>query len=155
MATGQEFINIKQKVKAEMNRRNLNNSSTNYNSLAAYGGTSFDFSNAPVAGEVINSEIGEKTINLLYQVEDLENVEFVQQNNKLPSDTAVSGLSTYVDNLASESMLGDTSSCRGACSGLCAGSCIGGCNGCSGACNTGCMGCTATCGTGCASGAMA
>ena len=154
MLTVEQIIEIKAKLKAEMLRRGLNNSTSSFGSLSEYGGEEYDFSVEPAKNAHILQEHGQKTINILYRIEDQENCEYVKDDSKIPSDTNFKALNSYIDILATETMEDTSSACRGACSGLCYGSCIGNCNGCSGKCDTGCVGCVATCGTGCASGVM-
>lgn len=155
MLTVEQIIEIKKKLKAEMQRRNLNNYNASFGSLAEYADSKYDFTVTPSKQSHILKEHGEKTINLLYRIADQENCDYINDESKIPSDINFEALNSYIDNLAAENMEDMHSSCRGACTGLCYGSCIGNCNGCSGKCDTGCVGCVATCGTGCASGARA
>ena len=153
MLTVEQIVEIKQKLKTEMLRRGLNGNNTiNFGSIEKYGKDNYDFEIEPSKDSQIIKEHGEKTINLLYRIEDQENIEYVQDNTHLPTEEELNKLSTYIDSIATESMTGNSSSCRGACTGLCFGSCIGTCNGCTGKCDTGCQGCSGTCGTGCATG---
>lgn len=154
MLTVEQIIEIKAKLKKEMLRRGLNNSNSSFGSLSEFGGDKYDFTSNPLENSKIIQEHGEKTINILYRVEDNENCAYVKDEGRMPADNNFASLSSYIDNLATETMEDTYSSCRGACSGLCFGSCIGNCNGCSGKCDTGCVGCVGTCGTGCASGLM-
>lgn len=154
MLTVEQIIEIKAKLKKEMQRRNLNNYSGSFGSLGEYAGDEYDFNINPSHNARFVQEHGEKTINILYRVEDQDGCDYVKDDSKIPTDTNFSALDSYIDNLATESLEGYSSSCRGACSGLCFGSCIGNCYGCSGKCDTGCVGCAGTCGTGCASGLM-
>lgn len=148
----EEFIAIKERVKNEMNRRCLagldqGSSPINFGSLRKFGEAEYEFETVPEQGEAVLAEQGEKVINIMYEVKDIDSP-FVAKGMPLK----VNGLDEYLSQLEKEPIEGESSSCRGACSGLCFGSCINGCNGCSGACNTGCQGCSATCGSGCASG---
>nr|DAL46635.1 MAG TPA_asm: hypothetical protein [Caudoviricetes sp.] len=122
-----------------------------YGDISAYGGTAYDFTNAASVDKPVLAEHGEKTINIMYAVKDID-VTQAASGKLLPENAPT--LTTLIGKMSTESMEGSTSSCRGACAGLCAGSCIGGCNGCSGGCNAGCQGCTASCGSSCASGLM-
>jgi hypothetical protein len=141
-----DLINdLKTKIKAEMQRRK------GYGDISAYGGTAYDFTNAASVDKPVLAEHGEKTINIMYAVKDID-VTQAASGKLLPENAPT--LTTLIGKMSTESMEGSTSSCRGACAGLCAGSCIGGCNGCSGGCNAGCQGCTASCGSSCASGLM-
>lgn len=55
-----------------MLRRNLRGATINFGSLADYGSTKYDFTIPPTPKQHIKTEVGEKTINLLYSaVEDL------------------------------------------------------------------------------------
>lgn len=155
MLTVEQIIEIKAKLKAELKRRNLNDSTSSFGSVSEFAGEEYDFTTVPKKDSQILQEQGEKTINLLYRITDNEVCEYVQDEGKIPSDVNFSSLSSYIDNLATEKIEDTFSHCRGACTGLCFGSCIGMCNGCSGKCDTGCVGCVATCGTGCASGLRA
>lgn len=141
-----DFIkDLKTKIKAEMQRRK------GYGDISTYGGTAYDFTNAASVDKPVLAEHGEKTINIMYAVKDID-VTQAASGKLLPENAPT--LTTLIGKMSTESMEGSTSSCRGACAGLCAGSCIGGCNGCSGGCNAGCQGCTASCGSSCASGLM-
>lgn len=137
--------NLKTLTKSEMSRRK------GYGSLEEYAGSNYDFATSPVKNGVILADQGDKTVNLLLMIKDITGVDKTQAGKILPnSESILNAANSY----ASETMEGETSSCRGACTGLCAGSCIGGCNGCSGKCDSGCQGCTASCGSGCAGSSM-
>lgn len=153
MVIHEDIISLKAKVKAEMTRRSLNGSDKSWGSLETYGTDEYDFSEVPSSGSRILLEHGQKTVNILYGVKDIDNVSPVVEGGIIPPDK-VNSLKSYVDSLQTETVEGSASSCRGACTGLCLGSCIGGCNGCSGQCNSGCQGCSGSCGTGCATGYM-
>ena len=158
--TAEEFKKLKIKIKEEMNRRCLagfdeRETPIEFGSLRRFGSTEFDFTNVPEKGKKILTEHGEKTVNILYEIKDISEVNYVEKNKKLPEKGKIESLTEYLAAISLEPIEGERSSCRGACSGLCFGSCINGCNGCSGACNSGCQGCSATCGTGCAGSTMA
>lgn len=150
--TTEQVKQLKAKIKAEMLRRDGNGS------LASYGSSSYDFSATPTAGSSVKAEYGEKTINLLLQIEDYGDLSLVNAGDPIPQSFN-SGLINEVNRLAAEEKTGEseetaamfndgrvaeTSSCRGMCTGLCVGTCIDQCNG--------CTGCTATCGSGCTTG---
>lgn len=157
MVKAEDFKTIKNKVDTEIKKRCLNDmdqsSSVDFGSLRPVT-TNLEFVNPVEKGALIKMEHGEKTINLLYEIKDIESIDYVIDNGLLPSQEGYMSLTTFLEKLSTERMEGDTSSCRGACTGLCFGSCIGGCNGCSDACTGDCSGCTATCGTGCANSSM-
>lgn len=173
MLKADELVAIKAKVKQEMLRRN------GYGSIASLGSSTYDFIVQPKTGpdQIILTEHGKKVIDPLLAIADYKDLILVNKDDIIPEGFDV-GLSAYVDKLASESMTGDVSSCRGACTGLCKGTCISGCSGCtsctgcagsctgqcdvncsscigcSTGCQNGCMGCTFTCGFSCAVGTM-
>jgi hypothetical protein len=128
-----DLLNLRNKVKTEMNRR------TGYGSTVGYGASTYDFT-ASSNGNISPNEM-RKTIEPLLAVKDLG-----KGYNKIPvtSDSAVdiSVADAFVSTLSTESIVSSTGSCRSACSGLCHGTCIGTCNGCQGQCNAGCQGCT-------------
>lgn len=140
--TVQQLKNLKAAIKAEMLRRN------GFGSLAAYGGSSYDFSTTPVVGMKTLPEHGQKTIDLILKIEDFKDLKLVKENEPIP-EAFGQQLIDEVARLSREPKTGaktETSSCRGACTGLCVGSCMNLCNG--------CTSCSAACGTGCASGCM-
>lgn len=140
MVTAQQANELHEKIKAEMLRRN------GHGSLASFGGSDYNFTKAPTVGELVEVEHGDKTVDLILQIEDFGDLILSEQYSQIPTDFS-EVLSTEIDRLASEAKTGltsEVSSCRGDCTGLCVGSCHGKCNG--------CTGCTASCGTGCASG---
>ena len=152
MLTAAQAIELKAKIKAEMLRRN------GFGSLAEYGTSSYDFTENPTKDELIMTEHGQKTVDLLLKIEDYGDLTLSEKGSLIPGSFS-EVLLTEVDRLATEEKTGESvetvkdlfpdrtaevSSCRGDCTGLCVGSCTGLCNG--------CTGCTSTCGTGCASG---
>lgn len=154
MLTVEQILEIKSKLKTEMLRRGLNNSTASFGSLKEFAEDSYDFIDIPTEDSYLTKDQGEKTINILYRVEDQDGCDYVSEISKTPSDNNFKALNNYIDALSTEGMEEMHTSCRGACTGLCFGSCIGLCNGCSGKCDTGCVGCVATCGSGCAFGTM-
>lgn len=157
MVKAEDFKIVKDKVDIEMKKRCLNDmdqsSGVDFGSLRPVR-ADLDFQNPVEKGALIKKEHGDKTINLLYEIEDIEGLDYVVENGLLPSHEGYLNLESFLEKFSKETMEGDSSSCRGACTGLCFGSCIGGCNGCSDACTGDCSGCTATCGTGCANSSM-
>ena len=140
MATVSQLIELKNKIKQEMLRRN------GHGSLEQYASAQYDISPIPTSGSPITAEHGQKTSDLLLQVKDYDGL-MISKSNYPISAGFTTRILAIVNELASEQKTGldtETSSCRGACTGLCVGSCHGQCNG--------CTGCTASCGTGCASG---
>ena len=149
-----DFINIKARVKAEMNRRKYNGS------LVSYAGTDYDYTITPAPGVLIKPE----HVNKL----------FVPVNAITPSGytekvkgDAVPELDTFDIKLRAHEaypLRGSGTDCASSCSGLCSSGCYNTCSGCGGVCSYGCGsgcegdcygnckgdcgdGCTATCGT--------
>ena len=155
--SAERFQTLKNKIDTEVRKRCLNNMDTansiDFGSLRTLTGD-MEFSTPVETGAVIMAEHGQKSINFLYEIQDLEGIDWVVRHGLLPSKQEILSLDDFMAILSGETMEGTSSSCRGACTGLCFGSCIGGCNGCTNACTGECSGCTATCGTGCASGSM-
>ncbi len=153
----EEFKNLKSRIDTEINKRCLNNADTaqgvDFGSLRQLT-ESMEFTKPAEAGKPVLAEHGEKTINFLYEIKDIDGVDYAVQGGLLPQQQSMLTLDQFLETLSSEVMEGQTSSCRGACTGLCFGSCIGVCNGCSGTCSGDCNGCSAACGTGCANSSM-
>ena len=145
--TAEKFNSIKARVKAEMSRRN------GYGSMASFSGSDYDFTVTPAKDGVILKEHGQKTVDLLRNINQSDGLE--------ATDITVQDLDKVEEVLSKyeqESMTGSSSSCGGACSGLCTTTCSGTCSGgCSGGCYTGCYGscsefcasCYTACGNGC------
>lgn len=151
--TVEELKKLKSVLKTELARRN------GVGSVAKYAESSYDITDWPVKHQTkMKPEYGEKTIDLILQIQDYKDLKLTKVNEPVPRAFG-SELITLVQNLAKETATGETaktvknlypsrtpevSSCRGMCTGLCIGTCTNNCNG--------CTSCTASCGTGCASG---
>lgn len=163
--TPTEVIQLKQKLDAELLRRN------GYNSVAST--STWDASDGvPTSGRKTYTSQGKAVIEDFLKIEDFGDLRKVNVNDPIPNSFS-SDLSVEIDRLAAMPRTGETSDtisqlgrtvaeetqsgCRGACTGLCVGSCLGNCNGCSGCSNacksgcTGCKGCTASCSNNCTS----
>lgn len=156
----QEMIDLKARVKAEMQRRNGNGS------LVAYAGTDYDYTVDPAAGGQMLTEHVNKIVVPMNAITASGMTEQAAGDQAMAMDVIDAKLTVYV---AEPSRKNGTSSCSGACSGLCVSSCYSSCGGCTGGCtgncgeackddcNTtcsndcgrGCNGCTAACKTGC------
>ena len=160
-ALAEDFINLKARVKAEMNRRNLTNS------LVSYAGADYDYSVVPTIGDKLLSEHIEKIIvpinaiastgfsteqeGLLIKAMDTLDVQLSAHETKPlrgSGTDCAAGCSGLCTNACTGTCQG---SCSGSCTGSCSGSCSGGCSGCSGCTNcsgsctgscSGCSGCT-------------
>ena len=142
-----DFINLKARVKTEMNRRNRTNS------LASYAGTSYDYTTAPAAGGKLLAEHIEK---IIVPINAIKSTGFAAQQDGL----TIKALNTVDAQLSAHSnypIRGSGTDCTSGCSGLCSGcsgTCSGGCSGCGGACSNSCSGgcdggCSGSCSGGC------
>lgn len=132
------FNELKSLIKAEFARRSGNGS------LVPYTSSNYDFNNIPTTNGPILLEHGEKTINLLLDVVNVDNFSKVQTGSIVKSlDT----LYTKVNDMKSKPMTSSSSDCKSLCSGLCISTCTTSCVGsCAGSCTGGCVGgCTDIC----------
>lgn len=146
----QEMIDLKARVKAEMQRRNGNGS------LVAYAGTDYDYTVDPAAGGQMLTEHVNKIVVPMNAITASGMTEQAVGDQAMAMDVIDAKLTVYV---AEPSQKNGTSSCSGACSGLCVSSCYSSCGGsCSvgcgscGGCSGGCTGdCNETCSNQCGS----
>ena len=146
----QEMIDLKARVKAEMQRRKGNGS------LAAYAGTDYDYTVAPAAGGQMLTEHVNKIVVPMNAITASGMTEQAVGDQAMAMDGIDAKLTVYV---AEPAQKNGTSSCSGACSGLCVSSCYSSCGGsCSvgcgscGDCSGGCTGdCKETCSNQCGS----
>lgn len=126
------YVNLKAKVKAEMNRR------CHTGSVAAYGGTSYDYSVVPATGGAILKEHRDKILDPLRAV----NSDVIPAPVGYISDAEITNAETRVNAWATRGLADRTASdCKSGCTGTCNTSCTTGCyTGCTGGCNTGCSG---------------
>ena len=90
MLTAEEIKSLKAKVKAEMSRRN------GYGSLSEFGGADYDFAAEPAAGGVIAAEHGQKTVDLLLKITDIDGLVLVMKGDVIPDQVDLS-LMDHVD----------------------------------------------------------
>ena len=133
----QEMIDLKARVKAEMQRRNGNGS------LVAYAGTDYDYTVDPAAGGQMLTEHVNKIVVPMNAITASGMTEQAVGDQAMAMDGIDAKLTVYVAEPAQKNA---TSSCSGACSGLCVSSCY---NSCGGSCSVGCGGCDTTCTGGC------
>ncbi len=154
MMTASQLVSLKAAVKAEMQRRRYTGS------VASYGGTSYDFTMTPAAGQPVLTEHGSKIIQPLLAVKAISGLAAAVQGQPIPTAFDYSGLHTIVTNLAAEAIYGSNSSCDASCTGLCEGGCANTCVSCTGSCYGTCVvacgssctgGCSNTCSALCAS----
>ena len=145
MITAEKLIELKNKVKTEIDRRSYYGSDT----ISKFSSQTFE--TTPKQGEPILAEQGKKIIEPLLNICDKGdlNLDKLEKGEKIPSSFN-EDLISYVDTLSKESTTASTSSCRGACTGLCVGTCGSSCGGCSSSCGSSCEGsCSKTCGSSC------
>lgn len=133
----QEMIDLKTRVKAEMQRRKGNGS------LVAYAGTDYDYTVDPAAGGQMLTEHVNKIVVPMNAITASGMTEQAIGDQAMAMDGIDAKLTVYV---AEPAQKNGTSSCSGACSGLCVSSCY---NSCGGSCSVGCGGCDTTCTGGC------
>ena len=140
-----ELIAIKARVKAEMQRRDR------VGSLAEYGGSDYDYTVTPVAGNPILPEHFNKLIIPMNKMVDTGLSEVVS-GDPIP---ALENLVTLLTKAEKYAITGTETNCKASCSGLCVGTCQTVCgSACSGTCHGGCSGgceadCKDDCYTGC------
>lgn len=137
------FTALKAKVKAEMLRRNKSGS------VAAYGGSEYDYAQPPAQGGVVRSEHREKVITPMRAV----NSDLVgEAQGAAIGEEELADLETRVDVWAARTITDQSGSdCKSGCTGTCYTGCVTGCSGCGSGCSGGCTGCGSGCPTGCSS----
>lgn len=139
-----EIIAIKARVKAEMLRRNQ------VGSLAEYGGSDYDYTVTPAAGNPILPEHWNKLIIPMNAMQDTGLSE-VASGDPIPALDHLNDLLTAAEQYPLKS---DETNCNASCSGLCTGTCSTSCGkGCSSSCKGTCdADCADDCYTGCKGG---
>lgn len=130
-----DFVSLKARVKAEMNRR------CRSGSLTAYAGAAYDYSVVPANGVIVKPEHLNKLVVPINAISPSGYTE------KAAGD-AVPELATLDAKLAAHEaypMRGSGSDCASGCSGLCSSGCYNICSGCGGSCSYDCSGCSGTC----------
>lgn len=130
-----DFVSLKARVKAEMQRRRYTGS------LTSYAGTAYDYTTVPTAKGTIKTEHINKIVTPInaispsgYTTKNTGDVipELETLNTKLKAHEAFP-------------LRGSGTDCSSSCSGLCSSSCYDSCSGCGGSCSTDCSGCSGTC----------
>ena len=147
-----EIISIKARVKAEMLRRDK------IGSLAEYGGSGYDYTVTPAAGNPILPEHFNKIIVPMNAMQDTGLTE-VASGDPIPALGHLNDLLTAAEQYP---LVSSETNCKASCTGLCTGSCSTSCgkncsSGCQGSCDADCAddcytGCTKGCGKACSSG---
>lgn len=156
--TAERFTALKAKVKAEMLRRSQSGS------VAAYGGTAYDYITAPSAGKVIQKEHIEKLTGPMRAV----NPDLVPAPGGVVTEAELANLETRITAWAARAITDRSATdCKSGCTGTCYTGCATGCSGsCGGAscqmeCVTNCLQtcvgqcgdyCTGECGNNCTGG---
>lgn len=137
------FTALKAKVKAEMLRRGQSGS------VAAYGGSGYDYAQAPAQGGVVRAEHRDKLITPMRAV----NSDLVDEaQGAAIREEELANLETRVEVWAARSITDRSGSdCKSGCTGTCYTGCATGCSGCGSGCASGCSGCGSGCPTGCSS----
>ena len=148
----QEMVDLKARVKAEMQRRCRNGT------LVAYAGTDYDYTVIPETGGQMLIEHVNKIVVPMNAITPSGMTERVVGDQAVAMDVMDAKLTVY----SAEPMKKNaTSSCSGACSGLCVGKCWNNCSGCGGSCSNNCSGgcdtdgcssCTGSCSGSCKNG---
>ena len=144
-----DFVSLKARVKAEMNRR------CRSGSMTSYAGTSYDYSVTPASnGKILPEHLNKLTT----PVNAISNCGIAEKQ----SGDVIPALDDFDAKLSSHEAFpirGSGTDCASSCSGLCSSGCWNSCSGCggscsyscSGGCDTGCSGCEG-CGSGCSAG---
>lgn len=138
----QELVTIKARVKAEMLRRSRDAAIYNY------GGTAYDYTNAPAANTKVALEHYDKVIEPLRAVNPGS---LPALGAKPVSEADMTNIGASITAFETKTLYGGSTDCASGCAGMCvscSGSCTGGCSGCygcGGACSYGCTGCSGTC----------
>ena len=134
-----DFVSLKARVKAEMNRR------CRSGSLTSYAGTSYDYSVTPVSnGKILPEHLNKLTtpVNAISNCGISEK----QSGDVIP---ALDDFDTKLSSHEAFPMRGSGTDCASGCSGLCSSGCWNSCSGCGGSCSYDCSGCSGTCSGGC------
>ena len=134
-----DFVSLKARVKAEMNRR------CRSGSLTSYAGTSYDYSVTPASnGKILPEHLNKLTtpVNAISNCGISEK----QSGDVIP---ALDDFNTKLSSHEAFPMSGSGTDCASGCSGLCSSGCWNSCSGCGGSCSYDCSGCSGTCSGSC------
>ena len=134
-----DFVSLKARVKAEMNRRCYSGS------LTSYAGTSYDYSVTPASnGKILPEHLNKLTtpVNAISNCGISEK----QSGDVIP---ALDDFNTKLSSHEAFPIRGSGTDCASSCSGLCSSGCWNSCSGCGGSCSYDCTGCSGTCSGGC------
>lgn len=157
----QEFVNLKNRVRNEMRRRN------GYGSMVSYADAKYDFKNSALPNTLLRLEYmtqNQIPLRAVSASQLPENIKLVITESDMAAmeakitayESQPRGARTNNDCDAMCSgmcVTQCTTTCSGSCTGTCSGGCSGSCSGgCSGDCYGGCGGCGWGCSGGCSSG---
>lgn len=143
--TAARFNALKAAIKKECQRRAYTGS------VSSYGGTSYDYANAPTINSIINPEHYSKNLVPMNAI-NKNTFPIPETYNRVIKESEIALMESKVASWASRvkgsSNDSSASDCSASCTGLChscTGNCVSGCSGCSGSCSGSCSGCTGTC----------
>lgn len=134
-----DFVSLKARVKAEMNRR------CRSGSLTSYAGTNYDYSVTPASNVKILPEHLNKLTTPVNAISDC-GISEKQSGDVIP---ALDDFDTKLSSHEAFPMRGSGTDCASGCSGLCSNGCWNSCSGCGGSCSYDCSGCSGTCSGSC------
>lgn len=134
-----DFVSLKARVKAEMNRR------CRSGSLTSYAGTNYDYSVTPASNVKILPEHLNKLTTPVNAISDC-GISEKQSGDVIP---ALDDFDTKLSSHEAFPMSGSGTDCASSCSGLCSSGCWNNCSGCGGSCSYDCSGCSGTCSGSC------
>lgn len=143
--TAARFTALKAAIKKECQRRAYTGS------VSGYGGTSYDYTNAPAANSVVSAEHYSKNLVPMNAI-NKNTFPIPDTYNRIVSESEIALMESKVASWASRtkgsSSDNSASDCSASCTGLCrscTGNCVSGCSGCSGSCAGSCSGCSGSC----------
>lgn len=130
-----DFVSLKARVKAEMQRRRYTGS------LTSYAGTAYDYTETPVVKGTIKTE----HINKI--VVPINAISPSGYTDKSAGDIIpeLETLNTKLQAHEKFPLRGSGTDCASSCSGLCSSGCYNSCSGCGGSCSYDCSGCSGSC----------
>ena len=144
-----DFVTLKARVKAEMQRRH------GYGSLSTYAGSAYDYTNNPKSGVVVQPEHVNKIVEPINKIKNTGIPEASIGGIVKAIDSAEIALTTYEKISPNASQTGCASMCSGLCSSSCYNACASyspcscGSDACSGSCTATCANnCMTSCGNG-------
>lgn len=139
----EDFIKLKNRIKAEVKRRRF------VGSVESYGNATYDYEKTPTENDVIELEHISKISECVGAINDT-NIKKTHVNGDTITQLAV--MDAEITKFEKATQVGSNSGCKASCTGMCTTSCSGTCtSGCSGTCS-GCSGCGGSCSNNCSGG---